>query len=89
MYQQTTIVTASKERVNIDLVSVRIDCISQLIQCVSTGFDTQIFLRKIVNIFLPISLAHVLGAQKNCLIETVLLSTHNIYIGREIDVTHS
>ena len=81
MYQQTTKVAASRERVNIDLVSVRIDCISQLIQCVSTGLDTQIFLRKIVNIFLPIILAHVLGAQKNRLIETVLLSTHNIYIG--------
>ena len=26
----------------------------------------------------------VLGAQKNCLIETVLLSTHNICFGREI-----
>ena len=37
--------------------------------------------RKIVNILLPIILAYVLGAQKNRLIETVLLSTHNIYLG--------
>ena len=36
------------------------------------------FERKIVNIFLPIRLTYVLGAQKNRLIETVLLSTHNI-----------
>ena len=28
---------------------------------------------------------YVLGAQKNCLIEAVLLSTHNIYFGLEID----
>ena len=37
-----------------------------------------IFGRKIVNIFLPISFNICLGAQKNHLIETVLLSTHNI-----------
>ena len=37
---------------------------------------------KIVNIFLLISFnIYVLGAQKNCLIEMVLLSTHNICIG--------
>ena len=36
--------------------------------------------RKIVNIFLP----YVLDAQKNCLTETMLLNTHNIYFGREI-----
>ena len=35
------------------------------------------FQRKIV-IFLPIILAYVLGAQKNRLVETVLLSTHNV-----------
>ena len=29
-------------------------------------------------------LTFVLGAQKNCLIETVLLSTHNICFGLEI-----
>ena len=44
----------------------------------------KIFQRKIVNIFLPIILAYVLGAQKNRLIETVLLSTHNICFGWEI-----
>ena len=31
--------------------------------------------------FLPIILAYALGAQKNRLIETVLLSTHNICFG--------
>ena len=31
-----------------------------------------------VNIFLPSALTYVFGAQKNCLIEMVLLSTHNI-----------
>ena len=42
------------------------------------------FQHKFVNIFLPIFLAYVLGAQKNRLIEMVLLSTHNIYFGWEI-----
>ena len=45
-----------------------------------------------VNIFLPIGLTYVLGAQKNRLIETVLLSTYNIYFGSEITIsfgTHS
>ena len=32
----------------------------------------------------PSVLTYVLGAQKNRLIETVLLSTHNICFGREI-----
>ena len=36
------------------------------------------FERKIVNIFLPSVLTYVFGAPKNRLIETVLLSTHNI-----------
>ena len=47
------------------------------------GPDKQIE-HKIVIIFLFISLTCVLGAQKNRLIETVLLSTHNIYFGQEI-----
>ena len=46
-----------------------------------TGLDKQNFQRKIVNIFLPISLTYVLGAQKNHLSEAVLLSTHNICFG--------
>ena len=37
--------------------------------------------RKIVNLFLSIILAYVLGAPKNRLIETVVLSTHNICFG--------
>ena len=36
---------------------------------------------KIVIIFLPINLNMCLGAQKNHLIEMVLLSTHNICFG--------
>ena len=44
-----------------------------------TGLGKQNFGRKSVNIFLPINFRiYVLGAQKNCLIETVFLSTHNI-----------
>ena len=35
----------------------------------------------IVNVSLSINLTFVLGAQKNCLNETVLLSTNNIYFG--------
>ena len=45
------------------------------------GSDKQkkiFFLHKIAIIFLPLNLRFLLGAQKNFLIETVLLSTHNI-----------
>ena len=49
--------------------------------CSHIGLDEQGFQSKIVNIFLPISLTCVLGAQRNLLIETVLLSTHNICFG--------
>ena len=48
----------------------------------SIGLDiNEMFERKIVNIFLLISFSIRLGAQKNCLIMTVLLSTHNICFG--------
>ena len=43
------------------------------------------FERKIVNIFLPISFNICLGAQKNCLIETVLLSTHNFVLVEKLE----
>ena len=39
---------------------------------------------RIVNIFISISFKRVFGAQKNCLIETVHLSTYNICFGQEI-----
>ena len=53
--------------------------------CSLTGLDKQKNQRRIVDIFLPIILALVFGAQKNHdLIETVLLSTHIIYFGCEI-----
>ena len=41
-------------------------------------------MRKTAITFLPINLNMCLGAQKSRLIETVLLSTHNICFGREI-----
>ena len=37
---------------------------------------------KIVNNFLIFSFNICCGAQKNCLIKTVLLSTHNLWFGR-------
>ena len=44
------------------------------------GLVKQFFLlRKSVIIFLHINLAYVVGAQKNRLIGTVLLSTHNMF----------
>ena len=46
-------------------------------------FD-KFFRRKIVIIYRSISLNMCFGAQKNLLIETVLLSTHNICFGWEI-----
>ena len=48
------------------------------------GPDKEIYERKIVIIFLSIILKSVSGAQKNHLIELVLLSTHNIWFGREM-----
>ena len=49
-----------------------------------TGLDKQKKKqRKIVNIFLPITFKYILDAQKNRLIETVLLSAHNICFGCE------
>ena len=44
----------------------------------------QIFERKIVFFSYPSVLSYVLGAQKNCFIMTVLLSTNNICFGCEI-----
>ena len=44
----------------------------------------KIFEHKIEKIFLPIHFNICFGAQKNRLIEMVLLSTHNIYFGRKI-----
>ena len=45
-------------------------------------FEHKIVNHKIANIFIPISLnICYLGAQENHLIETVLLSTHNICFG--------
>ena len=43
-----------------------------------TGYPKGLDLRKTVNSCLPIFLAYVVDAQKNCLIETVLLSTQSI-----------
>ena len=40
--------------------------------------------RKIVIFFLICLFMHVLGAQKNRLIETVLLSSQNLFFGRKI-----
>ena len=46
--------------------------------------DKQLFMRKIVSFLLSISLTLVLGAQKEGLIEMVLLSTQNICVDGEI-----
>ena len=47
-----------------------------------TGLDKQKKISvKLLKNFLPIFLVYVLGAQKNRLIETVLLSTQNICFG--------
>ena len=63
-----------------------VEGISLLLMTVSKF--TYIYLKKIevkiVNIFSPIIFNIVLGAQKNCLIEAVLLSIHNICFGSEI-----
>ena len=54
---------------------------------INTGVDKQIFSALNCKYFLTGQIKqfkHVLGAQKNHLIETVLLSTHNICFGLEI-----
>ena len=56
--------------------AVKIEITEQII-----GLDKQNFQCKDVNIFLLISFNICLGAQKNRLIETVLLRTHNICLG--------
>ena len=48
------------------------------------GADKQVFEHKIVNIFYPSVQIDVVVTRKNRLIETVLLSTHNICFGGEI-----
>ena len=45
------------------------------------GPDKQKFERKILIIFLPIGLNMCLGAKKNRLNKTIVLSTHNICFG--------
>ena len=57
---------------------VRVICHNSNLAITSQVKINQTFQHKNVNIFLPIFLAYVLGAQKNHLIEMVLLSTHNI-----------
>ena len=50
-----------------------------------TGLDkANLFSIKLHIFSYPSILTYVLGAQKNCLNETVLLSTHNICLGLEI-----
>ena len=48
------------------------------------GLVKQIFSKKLPLYSYPSVSTYVLGAQKNCLVETVLLSTHKICFGREI-----
>ena len=45
-----------------------------------TGLDKKEFSVKLKILSYPSILKYVLGAQKNRLIETVLLSTHNTYV---------
>ena len=52
-----------------------------------TGLDKQKF--SIVNLFLPTNFNIVLGAKKNRLIETVLLSTHNMFWMRNKKISFS
>ena len=49
-----------------------------MVLCMGGGIKIE---HKIVNIFLSITFNIILGAQKNHLIEMVLLSTHNICSG--------
>ena len=47
----------------------------------ATKLNTENVQRKIVSIFLPISLNMCFGCSKDRFIETVILSTHNICFG--------
>ena len=58
-----------------------------------TGLENKIFESKIVNIFLPNILTYALGAQKNHLIEMILLSTTTCVLVEKYEIyflgTHS
>ena len=60
------------------------ECVLIRWNTINIGIDKHNFEHKFENIFLPISFNICLGAQKNCLIKTVLLSTHNICFDLEI-----
>ena len=54
----------------------------QSLKTINTGLDKHNFFSIKLQIFsYPSAETYVLGAQKNRLIETVLLRTHNIYFG--------
>ena len=56
-----------------------------------TGKDKKKLRRKSVKTITHLFLTYVLGVQKNRLVETVLLSTHNIFIGwgiRKLNLWH-
>ena len=59
-----------------------------MVQDHSSRYISKIFQHDIVNIFLSIGLNinFVLGAQKNHLIDMVLLSVHNIRFGRDLNI---
>ena len=63
----------------VDTIKMDEGCLVELKHRAS--FRSKYFQRKIVIIFLSISLNMFLGAQKNCLIAMVLLSTHNVCFG--------
>ena len=65
------------------IVSTVYEPVHMVLILIVAGLNT-IFFRKIVNIFLLLSFPYVLGAEKNHLIEIVLLNIHNICFGREI-----
>ena len=63
----------------ITLFSVNFKINAKSLTSLCLGLDKHIFFSaKFLMFFYPKFFNYVLGAQKNCLIETVLLSTHNI-----------
>ena len=62
----------------------QIKFISAIFVCPQQVYINKKFQREVVFFSYPSILTYVLGAQKNRLIETVLLSTHNICFGWEI-----
>ena len=67
-------------RLKLSFLECTVGVLSKCTDIVNMNTGPDIYMCKMVIILLSMSKKHVLDAQKNRLIETVLLSTHNIIL---------